>query len=262
MATHRFWLSPLPRIDHAVSLDPDEAMHARKSLRLGAGDEIIVWDGQRSARAQIQEIRKGDVWIKLSEYSESPEQKSPEIILYAPLIKQDRFEWLLEKATEVGVDTIIPTLSEFAQVNMKVAVAKRGRWERILREASKQCQRPRLPKLLDPVHVNDVFQDLEETEGEINLVAALPAEVSAANTTSTEIKSSLGQSRNSVLSLGVQISAAKIVRIFTGPEGGFSDYEIKAASKGVFQFVDLGENILRAETAAILLSGSVALMRN
>jgi 16S rRNA (uracil1498-N3)-methyltransferase len=244
----RFWIDQIPQVGKVTNLDAEESQHIAKVLRLSAGDQIQIWDGSSSARAHIDSIQKGTVWVETLEMSPAPEIALPEIHIYVPLIKAERFEWALEKLTEIGAATVTPFHSEYSQVNLKVAAAKHGRWQRIVKEASKQCQRPQLMALNAAVSFIEALKPHSSksstTESALRYICTVPDREAEG----TIVLSSLDLVRK----LAESASQIENVEILVGPEGGFSKEEVKAAVSAGYVPLGLGPNILRAETACIV----------
>jgi 16S rRNA (uracil1498-N3)-methyltransferase len=152
-------------------------------------------------------------------------------MLLLALIKFDRFEWAIEKATELGVETIVPVETERSEKGLRTAAAKRlERWRKIARESSQQARRARLPEVLPPAGFAEAAGGgaplsyfLDEQPGAGPLFRALPAARQPSDT----------------------------IRVLVGPEGGWTEAERAHACDAGWTVVSLGPNILRAETAAV-----------
>ena len=206
-------------------------------LRAEPGQRYELSDNQRAYLAEITNVSAQRVVFRIVE-TLAPEPLPPEITLFAALIKFDRFEWLIEKATELGVARIVPFDAERTEQGLARAAAKRvERWRKIARESSQQARRVRMPEIALPVTFDAAVSDsstlryfLEEQPGADPLLSVLPA-------------------------------TRETVAILTGPEGGWTERERALAAQAGWKPVSLGPNILRAETAAmaalaILLSHS------
>ena len=225
MARRRFFVDRIHN-DHA-ELTGDDARHLSRVLRAEPGQRYELSDNHRAYLAEISAVTAGRVTFHVLEPLPVP-PPSPQITLYAALIKFDRFEWLIEKATELGVARIVPVITDRIEKGLAAAAPKRiERWRKIARESSQQSRRVQVPEISPAQPFAPATADpaadrffLEENPGAPPLLAALPAE---ANTFS----------------------------ILTGPEGGWTDRERALASAAGWKPVSLGANILRAETAAI-----------
>ena len=143
MARRRFFVDTIRR-GHA-EISGDDAHHLTRVLRVEAGQKFEISDNQNVYLAEVESARKDLVSFTVFEQIDSP-PRTIETTLLASLIKFERFEWMLEKATELGVDRVIPVEAERSEKGLEQAAGKRiARWNRIVREASEQSRRARLP---------------------------------------------------------------------------------------------------------------------
>jgi 16S rRNA (uracil1498-N3)-methyltransferase len=227
----RFYCPDPPR-EGRLRLGADEARHLRRVCRLGVGDFVEVFDGQGVAmRSEV--VAVGGDWVELMIAGPPmPERPSPFTLTLATAVpKADRFDWLVEKATELGIDRLIPIMTERSVVEPRAS--KLSRLRRTIIEASKQCGRNRLMVLESPSRwepLNDSFQDsmkfLADPEGTPAwLMPPIPR----------------GQS----------------VILAVGPVGGFTPLERDLALRVGWFSISFSVNTLRIETAA--LAGCAAL---
>jgi 16S rRNA (uracil1498-N3)-methyltransferase len=213
-----------------AELTGDDAQHLARVLRAEKGQQYELSDNQRAFLAEISEVSVQRVTFRIVEPLAS-EPPSPAITIFAALIKFDRFEWLVEKATELGVARIVPVDADRTEEGLARAAVKRvNRWKKIARESSQQARRLRIPEIAAPARFNAALSDpatarffLEEQSGADPLLGVLP-------TVRTPVE---------------------VIAILTGPEGGWTDRERALAADGGWKPVSLGRPILRAETAAI-----------
>jgi 16S rRNA (uracil1498-N3)-methyltransferase len=208
----------------------EDARHLTRVLRVEAGQRYEISDNRNVYLAEIETAHKENVVFKtLEKLPAAPPTARFE--LYAALIKFDRFEWIVEKATELGVTEIVPVEAARSERGLEKAAAKRlERWRRIALEASQQSRRPHLPEIAAPVPLARVLARsgtcryaLDETPGTAPLLKALPAIRTAQDT----------------------------VGILTGPEGGWTEDERTSFAAAGWTPVSMGPTILRAETAVI-----------
>lgn len=238
MARRRFFVEGIYRGE--ADLAGDDAEHLARVLRAEAGQRYEISDDGRVYLAEIVECRRQRVRFRVIEELAVP-PACLQVILLAALIKFDRFEWMIEKTTEAGVDMIIPVAAERSERGLEKAADKRlERWLRIVKESSQQSRRARLPEVRSPVTVEQAVTSqadcryfLDEAEGVQPLACALPP----------------NQQRRS----------GSTVVCMVGPEGGWVDGERDLAAQAGFVPVSLGPGILRAETAAI---AAVVLIRH
>ncbi len=227
------------RLNHhpsALALTEDEAKHCVQVMRHREGDEIIVFNGAGDvAQVRITSIKKNIVTLECLSM-EHVERPAVRITLAPALIKADRWEWLLEKATELGVAEIQPLIAERCVVKLGAedATRKRDKWQRLIIEACKQSRRAWMPTL-DPVRrLNEWCETKETHEGnDLSLVAALGG-------SAVPIKRAVNQA-----------NAPKTARLLIGPEGDFTPDELQHIIAQGFTPITLGPLTLRAETAAI-----------
>jgi 16S rRNA (uracil1498-N3)-methyltransferase len=208
----------------------DEARHLTRVLRVEAGQRYEISDNRSVYLAEIETARKENVVFRTLEKLPAA-APSARVELYAALIKFDRFEWIVEKATELGVTEIVPIEATRSERGLEKAAAKRvGRWRRIALEASQQSRRTRLPEIAEPVTFAQAMARtgtyryaLDENPGAVPLLEALPAVRTVHDT----------------------------VAILTGPEGGWTEEERACFAAAGWTPVSMGPLILRAETAVI-----------
>jgi len=230
LARRRFFVEQISG-DHA-ELTGDDARHLARVLRAEVSQRYEISDNHRAYLVEISAIAAQRVTFRILD--PLPEEApSLEIDLFAALIKFDRFEWLIEKATELGVARILPVIAERSEKGLDLAAAKRiERWKKIVREASQQARRVRMPEITPPEAFDAAVSHalphryfLDEQSGPDSLSRTLQTEAA-----------------------GTRGLAAAIL---TGPEGGWTDRERVLASREDWKPVSLGPRILRAETAAI-----------
>ncbi len=209
-------------------LRAEEARHAFQVLRKRTGDTLDLVDGRGGwYQATVTEITKRGCLIEASEIRRERARASHKLtLLVAPTKNIDRFEWILEKATEIGVDVIQPMLTAHSE-RKKI---RPDRLERVLESAMKQSLRAWLPELRPLLTF------------EAALAGASPGDV--------RYLAYLGEPDKTPL-LRDNYGQKQDVTVAVGPEGGFSPAEAALARTLDFQFVSLGPNRLRTETAAI-----------
>lgn len=217
---------------------PKDAEHYfAQVLRLGAGDQVEVGDG--SGRLLHGELAVSDHGLcVLNRCTETvPADQLPAVTVIAALLKQKRWQLLVEKVVELGADRLVPVITERTSVRPSPEKAQQAheRWLRLAREAGKQCKRPSVCRIEPLVSFP---QALAEFESGTNLLLSLAA---------ASPISSLMQTANNTTSFIVAI----------GPEGGFTAAEEALARRYAFQPTSLGLYPLRAETAAVVALGLI-----
>jgi len=231
----RFYVSQ-PHIEKdMLRIEGNEVKHIRRVLRLKAGDEIVVFDGSTKEYAgMIVEDRPSSVVIRIDSILSSGKESPLEITLAQSVLKGEKMDYLIQKATELGVKEIIPFFSSRSvpQLEKSKSLRRHHRWEKIAIEASKQCGRGVIPKI-------EVLQDYSEMLQNIppNFLRLILWEKEG-----TRVKEALAGS-------GEKIKIFFIV----GPEGGLSQEEVNLSREKGFIPITLGKRILRSETASLSL---------
>lgn len=218
-----------------AALTGEQAVHLARVLRAQPGQIFDVVANGFLHRAEIASVSDSEVAFTLLEELES--DAALPIHLLLAVFKFDRFEWAIEKATELGVARITPILARRSEKHLAQAAARRvERWRRIALESAKQSRRTDVPETAEPSMLPDALARetaslrilLSEAEQSLPLHAALSHAVDGERT-----------SRNGQLALAV------------GPEGGWTPEEMLLFTQHAWTHVTLGPRILRAETAAI-----------
>jgi 16S rRNA (uracil1498-N3)-methyltransferase len=237
---HRFFVAPelVQQLDTVNSLPKELAHQARDVLHLQVGEQIVLLDNSGDEiLATIASVSKSAVDVRLIERRAGKSEPHVRIILCQGLLKSARFEWVLEKGTELGVSVFSPILCRRSLAGLEDAgTSKMQRWQRIIAEAAEQSGRARLPALLPIRPLTRALNDIPP-----GALALMPWEEERALTLRDALKS----------------STFSIVIIFIGPEGGLTIDEVKLAQRQGAQVVSLGSRILRAETAALATVASV-----
>lgn len=231
----RFYV-PHPKIENGIlKVEGDEVKHIRKVLRLRVGDPLSVFDGSgKEYEGVIVEERSSSISILVGTISPSKRESELEITLAQSLLKGEKMDYLIQKATELGVKRIVPFISSRSIPLLEKAkrLERHRRWKKIAVEASKQCGRGVIPEIDPPGDYHELLGSVPE--GALKFI--------------------LWEKEGERLK-GALKTAGRSSRIFfiVGPEGGFSREEVEEAKRSDFVPVTLGERILRAETASLCL---------
>ena len=218
------------KIDKKVFVEGDEAKHMHKVLRMKAGDEALLFDGSGyDYLCEIEEISDKKVALLVKEKKENARKLDFSLTLYQSFIKKDKMDYVVQKATELGVCRIVCFNSARTVKNPEKKDKMKERYERIAKEAAKQCGRATIPTV-------DFLESTSDILGEIKNYDQCLLAYENENVT---LKSVIGG--------GNFDSAAVIV----GPEGGFEAREAQMLTDGGAKSCSLGNLILRAETAGI-----------
>ena len=237
---HRFFVAPeLVRQPGAIIILPKELAHQfHDVLHLQAGEQIVLLDNSGDEiAASIADINKSAVTVQVLARRPGKSESPVRIILCQGLLKSARFEWILEKGTELGVSVFSPILCRRSMAGLEDAGASKiQRWQRIITEAAEQSGHARLPALLPIRTLQAALNDIPS-----GALALMPWEEDRTNTLRDALKS----------------SAPSTVVIFIGPEGGLTVEEVEQARQHGAHIISLGPRILRAETAALAAVANV-----
>jgi len=237
MARRRFFVDEVRQ--GLAELSGEQAEHAVRVLRIEAGQQYEISDNERVYLARVTSARKGQVVFETVEEIASVEPPVA-LTLYLSLIKFDRMELVFEKATELGVELLIPVIARRSEKGLEKAAGKRmRRWHKVVLEASQQSRRARLPEIDEPVKFRDAIADAA------GLRLLLDEEASASGL--------MGILRNQ--------KGPTSVALLIGPEGGWTDGERNDAISAGWQPASLGPQILRTETAAMAATAVIMCVR-
>lgn len=220
-------------------MEGDAAHHLGRVLRAEAGQVYELSDGERVWLGRVEEVKRDRIGFSLIE--ELPVYRPGfHTTLLLSIVKFDAFEFALEKATELGVNTIVPLAAGRSEKALLAAAPKRSeRWKKILLEASQQSRRLRIPELAALTKPDAAFSARSESQ---KILLSERADT-------PPLRSIL--EGNGVSAYSVAVSLA------IGPEGGWTDMEFECARKHGFCEASLGRLILRAETAVIAALASL-----
>ncbi|MBM7623146.1 16S rRNA (uracil(1498)-N(3))-methyltransferase [Sporohalobacter salinus] len=231
---HHFFVDPDYITESQVRITGDDVKHITKSLRLGSGDEISVADGEgRKYIVKIVETGNDLVIGEIEKEFKSKVEPEVKITLLQGLPKSKKMDLIVEKCTELGIDTVIPAETKRSVVKLKPSKAKRRqkRWQRKAEAAAKQSQRARIPTIGQLMNLSN----LSEIAGDYDLIL-IPWEEESTKSLKTSLKS---------------VDDIDKVLIIIGPEGGLAVEEVEAAKELGAKPVSLGPRILRTETAGL-----------
>jgi 16S rRNA (uracil1498-N3)-methyltransferase len=206
----------------------DHANHLSRVLRARVGQEFDVTTGDQVRRGRISAIAQDRVEFELG--AEVPARFAVQVTIALSIFKFDRMEWAIEKCTELGATRIVPVIARRTEPHLASAAARRvERWRRIALQAAEQSRRVSPPDVSDPLK----FKDAVALPGSLRIV--------------------LSESETGVMLIEVFQSASRQgeVVLALGPEGGWTDEELKSFQDAGWISASLGNRILRAETAAI-----------
>ncbi|KAF0226588.1 MAG: rsmE [Erysipelotrichaceae bacterium] len=228
---HQFFINSSLELKSKVSFDKEIQHQITKVLKLHTDEEILLSNTQVMVVGKMV-IEKDSVSAIIERVVDCPVQRI-EVTLIQALIRKEKFELVLQKATELGVHRIVPLIMERNVVKWEQDSNKLQRYKTILKEAAEQCHRLNIPELTQPV----IIKDLESYKSDLNFVAYEVADPSHL------LKNAL--------------NPCKSVSIIIGPEGGISLNEITKIESLGYKCVSLGSRIYRAETAAMVAINTI-----
>ncbi|MCL4803925.1 MAG: 16S rRNA (uracil(1498)-N(3))-methyltransferase [Anaerolineae bacterium] len=230
---HRFFVEPAGITHRAVHFDGDQAHQMRRVLRLRRGDRVLVLDGRgRQTEVILDEVANARVTGQVGEWVAATGEPRARLTLFQSLLRREKFEWVLQKGTELGVAHFVPVITRRSLVRdlEDVTPEKLGRWRRIVKEAAEQCGRGLLPELAPPLAFPDALREAVDAD-----VALIAWEGPVTRTIADALRPD-----------------AASVALFIGPEGGYDAEEVDEAIAAGCVAVTLGGRTLRTETAAVV----------
>ena len=242
---HRFFVSPDTLCGERFTLTGPLAQQLGRVLRLHRGEHIALLDDSGWAyEVELESVSPVQVITHLVGRSQPPSEPQVRLVLYQALVREQRYDWVLQKGTELGVSVFVPLITERSIVSVRQGSgeSKLPRWQRIITEAAEQSGRARLPRI---VPARPFAQACEPAPpGVLAFIAWVSADALP-----------LGQALRTV---GAQPAVPlQEIRLFVGPEGDFSPAEIALARQADIVPVSLGPRILRTETAALVAFSAI-----
>lgn len=235
-----FILNEILSINNEYTLSNEDSYHYIKVLRENINnEEIIICDGKNN-NYSIRSIKVIDSKVKviLKDKIDLDTEPTTKLHLYMALIKSEKFDLTLQKCVEIGINEITPIFTErtIIKLDKSKIVKKIDRWNKIIFEACKQCRRSYIPNINYPIKFSEAIK-----KNKLNGILAYVDE------------------KQVNLKHCLSIINSNDINIFVGPEGGFSRDEIEKAIESKVLVTHLGKRILKAETAAIVLTTLVLL---
>ena len=230
---HRFFIPPENiHVEH-IEFKGKSAQQIARVLRLKEGDECVALDNLgNEVVGRLERVSPDTCLARVIEKRRADEPRVRLLMLLC-LTQREKFEWMLQKCTEIGAAGFLPVISQRSLVQGKTdTLAKYERWQMILKEAAEQSGRGMIPQLLPPANLKEAVMSTRD-EYALRLI---PWE----DEKQTGIKAILGEGKPAR------------VAVLIGPEGGFSAEEVQTATQAGFLRVTLGKRILRMETAAVV----------
>jgi 16S rRNA (uracil1498-N3)-methyltransferase len=242
---HRFFVAPDVLDRRPVLLDREQAHQIRRVLRLRPGERVTLLDNCGWAyEASLLSFGESDARFEIVRRWSAQGEPRTHITLCQAVLKGEKFGWVLQKGTEVGVSRFVPLICERNVADdLSATEQKRERWERIIREAAEQSRRGRLPVLASAQSFDAVVQ-----AGALGPTASTPRLILWEEECETTLRQALA---------GCNFTGGASIELLVGPEGGFSAAEVESAERWGARRVSLGPRILRAETAGVVAVAAI-----
>jgi 16S rRNA (uracil1498-N3)-methyltransferase len=243
---HRFFVSPAALQCAPVILTGPLAGQLCHVLRLRTGAHIVLLDGSGWAyEVELQAVTPNRTVAHIVDKWQPQTEPRVRLVLYQALLKEHKFDWVLQKGTELGVTAFVPLITERAVVRPAGAEeTKLARWQRVVTEAAEQSGRARLPQVLPPLPFSQACAP--PPMGTLAMLAWV-----------SEGTFPLGQVLRTYGSEAHAAGALKEVRLYIGPEGDFTLAEAASAQQAGIMPISLGPRILRTETAGLVAFAAI-----
>lgn len=239
---HRFFISEENLQGESVVLKDKQAHQICNVLRMSPGEHIIVLNNQGwEYEVALESVGKSEITGHVIEKREATGEPAVQITLYQSLVKQDKFEWILQKCTEVGVRRFVPLITQRSVIRDAddIGLKKLSRWRSIIKEAAEQSGRGLIPELSRAI-------SLEKAIG--NLAGFGCCLIASRQTEGLGVRRALRRSDK---------RSPATIALFVGPEGGFTEEEMKHSRATGIVPISLGRRILRTETAAVVAASLI-----
>ena len=237
----KFFVAAETVYENEIHITGDTVNHIKNVLRLGINDEITINDRQgNDYKCIIKEVGNSCVIGTIKERYAASTEPQVEVVLFQSLIKGEKLEWVIQKSVEIGVTKIIPIETSRCIVKLeskKKTDAKVERWNKIAEAAAKQSGRGIVPKVMEPL----AFKEALAYANKYLDTACIPYE----------------KEKEQSIKTFLQHTNATHIGVFIGPEGGFTEEEVRMAMETSVISVTLGSRILRSETAGLVVLANI-----
>ncbi|MGC9048984.1 MAG: RsmE family RNA methyltransferase [Patescibacteria group bacterium] len=233
---HRFFLKNFRQTENEIKIFNPEQIHQIKNvLRLKPGQEITIFDSSGRQFLIILESINNFITGKVIKEIKQDIEPKIKIVLYQSLIKKDKFEWLIKQGTALGISKFVPLITDRSIVR-RVSEEKFRRWQKIVQESTEQSGRTNIPIIAQPINFKSLTKQILNKIA-LNLIGQPNAK--------KNLKQVLPEKK------------PKLINLFIGPEGGFSESEIKLAKKLGLKLFRFGPRILPAEFAGLAIASVI-----
>ncbi|MDD4202489.1 MAG: 16S rRNA (uracil(1498)-N(3))-methyltransferase [Candidatus Omnitrophica bacterium] len=230
----RFYVPKENIKDNKIFIEGQEAKHVASVMRLCQGDKVVVFDGTgKEYTGFILDINKKRVTVEIVETKISSKVPVSNITLVQSILKKEKMDYIIEKATELGVKEIIPVITDRTVVvyDEPKKIFRQQRWEKIALSSAKQCGRVDVPKIGDVVPFAEVIEHIKEYD--------------------TCLFAWLSKDTEPLKNAIEQIRTGNVI-VFIGPEGDFTQNEVDMTKQHAnVKYVSLGDRVLKGDTAGL-----------
>lgn len=246
---HRFFVPPTAIQGDRVILTGPIVHQLTHVLRLRPSERVVVLDDSGwEYTVELERLERRQVEGRIVDRAKAQGEPYTRITLYQAVLKGERFEWVLQKGTELGIVAFVPLLCARNVIRDPEAVRKKlPRWRAIIREAAEQSRRGRLPRLEPPLAFAEACQQAQASGG----LSLLAWEGESATSLKDVLKTS-----SELRASSIQLPVSSF-QLFIGPEGGFTPEEVRLARAHGILPITLGRRILRAETAGLVAAAAI-----
>ncbi|MFP3895371.1 MAG: 16S rRNA (uracil(1498)-N(3))-methyltransferase [Anaerolineales bacterium] len=237
---HRFFIPPEWLREESVSLTGDVAHQLCRVLRMHPGERIVLLDNSgRAYIAELDRVAPSQCHAHILSVSRPETEPRTRVVLYQAVPKAQNFDWVLQKGTEIGIETFVPLLTHRCMIQDldRITEHKMERWQRIIKEAAEQSGRVHLPRLMQARSLSQICKNSPSSDTLALILSlteqALPLRHILEDETSFDLQE---------------------VHLCVGPEGGFTTEEVHSAFEAGWEPVSLGPRTLRTETAPLVAS--------
>lgn len=231
----RFYVPKESVRGNKIFISGKEAHHILDVMRLGNLDKVTAFDGTGNEYTGfIKEAKRDSLVVEIITTRRPSDKSRAKLTLIQSIPKKEKMDYIVEKATELGVYSVIPVMTKRTIVrwDREKKVASVGRWRRIAKETSKQCARSDIPRIEDIVDYDEALQLARSCD--LGLIAAL-------DDSAVRLKDAL------------KSFTGGAIAVLIGPEGDFTPQEIEKAKSGNFKLVSLGPRVLKSDTAGLFV---------
>ena len=215
-----------------ITVTGDDASHITRVLRMKAGEHLTACDENGMEYETIVQSTGNEVMLEVLSSHLSENEPPYRAVVYQALVKGDRFDTVLQKATELGAAEVVPVVTSRCTVKLEKSEyrKKAERWQRIVYEAAKQCGRAVIPQVREPMMLRDAAAEAAKADLSLFCYEA--------------------DGTRPLPEIFDEVGKPQTVAVMIGPEGGFDPSEAAAAAESGMKMTGLGKRILRTETAA------------